>query len=244
MDRTRAHYERFPFVQGGGRRVRHWQRRLRPFLPDAVVRGAVVLDAGCGSGEIACGLADRGARVVAVDLTSAATRRTRAASPAAVICQADVLRLPLPDRSVDHTVSIGVLHHTPDCFAGLCELARVTRPGGSIVVLLYARLTPYHTLYSMTAPLRRRVPVTALDRAPGWWWRVVRLVVAAQVGRRLGDDQLKALIADQVFTPVATFHPAREISRWADALGLVVYRRKKLFLHANLVEFRCTGTAR
>ncbi|ROP35735.1 class I SAM-dependent methyltransferase [Saccharothrix texasensis] len=239
--RTQAHYERFPFVQGGERRVRHWVRRLRPFLPDAVLHGSTVLDAGCGSGEVSRGLFDRGAQVVAFDLTSTATGRTCLLNPGALVCQADVLHLPLPDGAVDHSVSVGVLHHTPDCLAGLRELARVTRPGGSIVVMLYARWTPYHAVYAATGPLRRRVEVTVLDRVPRWCWHVVRFIVAAQVGQRLGDEQLKGLVADQVWTPRATFCSARTIALWAAALGLVVHRRKPLFLHANLVELRHAG---
>ncbi len=240
---TRAHYECYPFVQGGRHRVRHWQRRLRPFLPDVAVSGAVVLDVGCGSGEISAGLAARGARIVGVDLTGAATRRTRALLPTALVCQANAVCLPFMDQAVDHSVSIGVLHHTPDCFAGLRELARVTKIGGSIVVMLYARWTPYHAVYTATRPLRRRFPVTVLDRVPRWCWQLVRLVVAIQVGQRLGDDQLKALIADQLWTPRATFHSARTIANWASTLNLAVHRRKRLFLHANIIELRHTEAA-
>jgi SAM-dependent methyltransferase len=236
LDRTRAHYELYPFVQGGDRRVRHWQRRLRPFLPDHCVEGAVLLDVGCGSGEITRGLVERGARVIALDLTTAATSRTRAVNPQALVCKGDALALPLPDNAVDHSVSVGVLHHTPDCFAALAELARVTRPGGLIVVMLYARWTPYHAIYSATAVLRKRVPVTVLERWPHWIWGLARIVVAAQVGQRLPDRQLKALVADQIWNPTVGFHSARAIRQRSRELDLVTRRRHALFLHANLIQ--------
>jgi ubiquinone/menaquinone biosynthesis C-methylase UbiE len=241
---TRAHYEVFPFVQGGERRVRHWQRRLRPFLPDAALRESVVLEVGCGSGEATRGLIDRGAQVIAVDLTDTAVQRTQLLNPEAMVFQANALCLPLPDSSVDHSVSIGVLHHTADCFAGLAELARVTRPGGSIVVMLYARWTLYHAVYVAAAPLRRHVPVTALRRVPHWCWHIMRVVVAAQVGQWRADTQLASLLADQLWTPRATFHSARMIARWAATLDLTVHRRKRLYLHANLVELRRSESER
>lgn len=230
--RTRRHYEGHPFVEGGARRVAHWTRRMRGPLPDRLLAGTTVLDVGCGSAEIALGLAERGARPVCLDLTArAAARARRRGLPA---CQANALALPFRAGTFDHAVSIGVLHHTPDTPAGLSEIVRVTRPGGRIVVLLYARWTPYHAIYTLAAPLRRRVPVERLDRMPRWFLAVMRLVVACQVGQRLGDAQLRRLLADQLWTPRASFHSCREIRRWAAELRLTEVRRHVLLCHGNI----------
>lgn len=55
---------------------------------------------------------------------------------------------------------------------------------------------------------------------------------------------MASLLADQLWTPRATFHSARMIARWAAAFGLTVHRRKRLYLHANLVELRRSGSER
>jgi SAM-dependent methyltransferase len=48
---------------------------------------------------------------------------------------ADATRLPLATGSVDHVVALDVLHHLAAPYAFFAEAARVTRPGGSIVLI-------------------------------------------------------------------------------------------------------------
>jgi demethylmenaquinone methyltransferase/2-methoxy-6-polyprenyl-1,4-benzoquinol methylase len=118
---------------------RHW-RRVAVAAADPQP-GQVVLDVAAGTGALAHALRDRGARVVALDL-SLAMLRTGAARPAAARLtwvNGDATRLPLPDASVDVvTIAFG-LRNLPDAAAGLRELARVTRPGGRLVVLEFTR---------------------------------------------------------------------------------------------------------
>ena len=105
----------------------------------------VVLDAGCGEGY-AAGLLDRawpGVRVVGVDYDAATTThaaRTHGGERAAYLRGA-LTALPLADCAVDVAVSLQVLEHiwTPGDYVR--ELARVTRPGGIVVVSTPNRLT-------------------------------------------------------------------------------------------------------
>ena len=94
-----------------------WRARLRRDLPDEIIKGRLVLDVGCGVGEVARGLGARGAQMTCVDLTHAALRRNRELHPEASLCQADALALPFRDETFDHSISIGVLHHTPELSA-------------------------------------------------------------------------------------------------------------------------------
>jgi demethylmenaquinone methyltransferase/2-methoxy-6-polyprenyl-1,4-benzoquinol methylase len=122
-------------------------RRWRKLVRDAIAPrpGEQVLDLAAGTATSSVPLAAAGASVVAADfsqgmLQQGARRLCDAASLPADVRQrirlvaADGLRLPFPDRSFDAvTISFG-LRNTADPARCLAELARVTRPGGRLVV--------------------------------------------------------------------------------------------------------------
>jgi demethylmenaquinone methyltransferase / 2-methoxy-6-polyprenyl-1,4-benzoquinol methylase len=111
--------------------------RWRRIAATAVVRpGDRVLDAACGTGDLA--LAARGAgaaEVVGVDFAPRMLERARRKSPAIEWVQGDILELPFADASFDAaTVGFGV-RNVADLERGLRELRRVLRPGGRLAVL-------------------------------------------------------------------------------------------------------------
>src|ERR1035437_972309 len=227
--RTRAHYEQFPFIQGGALRIQAWARRLQTNLPE-LIPGTAVLDVGCGSGEVAAACRSLSLEVCAVDLTAVAVTATHALN--VPVCQGDALHLPFLDHSVDHVVAIGVLHHTPDCAQALSEAARVSRC--TVIVLLYSKYTPYHLLYALAHPLRSRVDVSWLERVPKSMLLLARLSARMLTGQTLDDDQLRRVIADQFWTPQASFHTRREVVRWAGTLGLRLVRRRRHLGYSGL----------
>jgi demethylmenaquinone methyltransferase / 2-methoxy-6-polyprenyl-1,4-benzoquinol methylase len=120
---------------------RHWRRVAARAAQ--VGAGDVALDAAAGTGGLARELAAAGASVLAVDLSlrMLATGAAGHPHPAVRWCAGDALRLPLADASVD-AVTIGFgLRNLADAAAGLAEFARVTRPGGRLVVLEFSRPT-------------------------------------------------------------------------------------------------------
>jgi malonyl-CoA O-methyltransferase len=99
-------------------------RLVRPLLPD--LSGRLVADVAAGTGRWARFAADRGAHVIAVDFCP--EMLSRAPRPAVL---ADASRLPLATATVDVAICAFGLSYTEAC---LDELARITRPGGSVVV--------------------------------------------------------------------------------------------------------------
>jgi ubiquinone/menaquinone biosynthesis C-methylase UbiE len=102
---------------------------------------ARILDAGCGTGEIASRLAALfpNARVLGVDIIDAhldlARTRYAALAPRLTFEHQSVFELNEPDHSFDLTVCRHVLHAIPHADAVVRELARVTRPGGYLHIL-------------------------------------------------------------------------------------------------------------
>ncbi|MGX7732676.1 class I SAM-dependent methyltransferase [Rhodococcus sp. 2H158] len=103
-----------------------------------------VVEVGCGTGRLVHHLAGRGARVLGVD-RSAGMLAVAADRAAGRLLRADACRLPLPDDIADAAVTIAMLEFT-DPGAVLAELARITRPGGRIVVLTLNPTSPWGLL--------------------------------------------------------------------------------------------------
>jgi SAM-dependent methyltransferase len=110
-------------------------------LIDAVVAAAPgrVLEVGCGWGELAEWIArETGADVVAVDLSPRKVELARERGVDARL--ADVEELPFADETFDVVVAAWMLYHVPDLERGLAEIARVLRPGGTLVAATNSRL--------------------------------------------------------------------------------------------------------
>ena len=96
------------------------------------------LDAGTGTGALAFALAPLVREVVAVDMVPALLDEGRAragAAPNVTFVEGDITQLPFPDSSFDLTGSLMVLHHTERPEVAMAEMTRVTRLGGTLLVV-------------------------------------------------------------------------------------------------------------
>jgi ArsR family transcriptional regulator len=104
-----------------------------------VDEGSEVADVGTGTGFVAAGLSPRVKRVIGIDNASAMLRVARENLDSLGVSNAelavgDLARLPLADDSVDAAFANMVLHHAVTPVAMLEEMARIVRPGGTIVI--------------------------------------------------------------------------------------------------------------
>jgi demethylmenaquinone methyltransferase/2-methoxy-6-polyprenyl-1,4-benzoquinol methylase len=127
-------------------------RRWRRLTAEAVVRrGDAVLDACCGTGDLAVAARAAGGDVTGLDFSERMLERARRKAPDVRWVAGDVLALPFDDASFDAaTVGFGV-RNVEDLEAGLRELARVLRPGGRLGCLEITRprglLRPFFRLW-------------------------------------------------------------------------------------------------
>jgi demethylmenaquinone methyltransferase/2-methoxy-6-polyprenyl-1,4-benzoquinol methylase len=127
-------------------------RRWRRITAAAVVRpGYEVLDACCGTGDLAIACARAGGRVTGLDFSARMLERARVKAPGLEWLRGDVLELPFDDGSFDAvTVGFGV-RNVEDLERALAQLRRVLRPGGRVAILEITRprgpLAPFYRFW-------------------------------------------------------------------------------------------------
>jgi demethylmenaquinone methyltransferase/2-methoxy-6-polyprenyl-1,4-benzoquinol methylase len=138
-------------------------RRWRRLAAEAVVGpGDRVLDACCGTGDLALAAERAGGRVTGLDFSEAMLARAERKSSSVRWVRGDLLALPFPGASFD-AVTIGFgIRNVEDLEAGLGELLRVLRPGGRLACLEITRprgvLRPFFRLwFDRLVPLAGRL---------------------------------------------------------------------------------------
>ena len=138
---------------------RRWRRLA---VQEVVWPGDRVLDACCGTGDLAVEAERRGARVVGLDFSERMLERAQAKSGTIEWVRGDALALPFDEGGFDAaTVGFGV-RNLEDLAGGLGELRRVLRPGGKLAVLEITRprglLRPFFQLwFDVLVPLAGRI---------------------------------------------------------------------------------------
>lgn len=127
--------------------------------------GKMILDVGCGAGRFAEVALSYGARVVALDYSTAvdACRENLSPHPELDLVQGDIYHLPFKAESFDYVYCLGVLQHTPDVKRAFMALPDQVRPGGKLVIDVYPKLL-LNMLWPKywIRPLTKRMPEQSL----------------------------------------------------------------------------------
>ena len=148
FDGVSRRYDLTNTVLSGGQ-DRRWRRQTRRTVDAGP--GELVLDLAAGTGVSTAELATTGARAVACDfsLGMLAAGHQKGGRRLLPFIAGDALHLPFADESFDAvTISFG-LRNVADVGLALREMARVTRPGGKLVVCEFSRPTfaPFRWVY-------------------------------------------------------------------------------------------------
>ena len=249
--RTRAHYDAYPF-RFDQREVmaEKMEKRVMGAAIKAIAPGAVVLDVGAGACRVAHMVRAAGkGRAISIDLSRATLQGAAAHNPDPKI-NADNMHLPIRTGVADLVISNGVIMVTPDARASFMELARVTKPGGTLVVSVYDRRSWYYPMYryggALVRGLRTVVGDIGLKILLFPFFHAGILGLMAVVRRRpfwIPLDVGWNLFHDQFTTPHCTFHTAEEIAGWAAQAGLVCEEQRREAAN-QLITFRLRRPAR
>jgi SAM-dependent methyltransferase len=125
-----------------------WHAHKRAVAHDLIrrwTRPGRVLDVGAGTGRMLAELRKLGWRAAGVDGETEAAAFCRRRGVAVALAELGAGQLPFARGRFDLVLALDVLEHLPDDGAALKEMARVTRPGGIVLVSVpaYRRLFSY-----------------------------------------------------------------------------------------------------
>lgn len=227
-------------------------RRWTVHLAPEDWRGKSFLDVGCGMGRNSFWPLRYGARegcAVDIDERSLAQARRNLASFTSVeVMQASAYELPFAER-FNIVFSIGVIHHLEHPELALQRMVRAVKPGGRVLVWVYAR-EGNAWLLSVLDPLRRAL----LRRMPIAWvhhlslypavllWLLLRLRMRPNAYFRLlagfGFGHLRSIVFDQMLPRIAHYWPRGTVLELMEKAGLADIR----LAFVNQMSWSAIGT--
>ncbi len=195
-----------------GLRARASRSAFARLLDAAIPGDALVLEVGCGTGQLGLFLATADRTVVGADLARPSLELAFAAAARygadAHFVETDLRSPGLRRSAFDVVICSGVLHHTPDPRASFAAVARLVRPGGVLVVGLY------HAWARLPHRLRR-----ALFRLTG-----VAPFDPVLRARRSEPARREAWFRDQYLHPEEHRHTLGEVRGWFRENGVEYLR--------------------
>ena len=195
-----------------------------------------VLEIGLGQGADGEEIVRRGGIYSGVDLTDEAANRTRMRFtlknlPFERIEQASALSLPFEDDSFDIVFSHGVLHHIPDIRVAQKEIARVLKPDGKLVAMLYAK---WSLNFVLSIFIFRRLGLFAMFflgiKAGGIYGDHLSNAGKFGIWKYLSMDNFINVSTDGPFNPYSKVYGMTEVR--ADFQDFEVVKADKHFMYA------------
>lgn len=227
--------------------ARHfWFRGFREYVRPVLARAAAgraglrLIDCGCGTGDNLALLSPHG-RAFGFDLTAFGAEQARAREGRPAV-QADITRIPFASASFDVVASFDVLQCVPDDRAAVAEMARVLKPGGTMIVTVAAldMLSGDHA--EVWHEVRRYTPerVTTLMAASGlrlervsfMFASVFPLMLAVRLSQRLSRPYREVSKDSDITVPVA---PVNAVLSWLVKAEATLARRVQMPIGSSLL---------
>ncbi len=165
---ARRYYDDFSdsYERGRGQGYHRMIDDLEVQVTTPYARGASVLELGCGTGLILARVAEVAKEAVGIDLSEKMARRARDRGLDVHI--GSVCDLPFTDDRFDLTYSFKVLPHVTEIDTAVREAARVTRPGGHLLLEFYNPWSLRYLAKKVAGPQRIGDDRTEADISTRW----------------------------------------------------------------------------
>lgn len=233
-DETRAEYADF-FARYDAFRYAKEPHILKN-LDRIDLAGKRVLEIGLGQGADAEQIVRRSGIYSGADLTDESVKRVKMRFslhdlPFDRIEQASALDLPFDDNSFDIVFSHGVLHHIPEIKTAQAELARVLKPDGKLIVMLYAKWSLNYLVSIFAARRLGLLTMYGLGLKPtGIYSDHLSNAKKAGIWKYLAMDNFINVSTDGPFNPYSKVYDTTEIAK--DFADFEIVETHKEFMHA------------
>jgi len=119
----------------------YWRYRDAFFDEVVPAAGMRTIDIGCGEGRVSRDLAERGHRVVGLDLSETLARAAAEADPISAYAAGDAASLPFSHGAFDIAVAYNSIQNVLDLGGAVREAARVLAPGGRLCICMTHPMT-------------------------------------------------------------------------------------------------------
>lgn len=188
------------------------------------LKGKKVLDAGCGTGELALFMARSGAIVDGVDISDGSLKYARECAAKEGLKNITFTKKSLidgkfPENTYDVIVSHMVLHHTSDAEKAFKNIVKSLKSGGTVIIrlfFLWGRLSPFQK-----SPLWKLWVVKLLaGKSPD-----AKVKLAEKLFYKEGDEKSHGLdkytyLYDNYGVPQVTHHTYGQLLRWFRESGI------------------------
>lgn len=180
-------------------------------INNSIPMGAMVLDIGCGTGQLTNYLGMNYKRAIGCDISNTSLElgksfRDRYQIYNANFIQANIFNLPFKKESFELVICTGVLHHTKNAYEGFKKILKLVKPGGYILIGLY------NTYGRLVTRIRQHI-----FRITGFRPKYLDYFARNKLMEGL---KLRAWLLDQYNNPHETTHTIRELLAWYKESGV------------------------
>ncbi len=203
------------------------EKRFSDFIIECEIRdlnfeNKILLDAGCGNGQLTEYFSKQGLRSIGIDYSDSVFQaESNRNCPTVCFIKGDLQHLPFKDDFFDIVVSNGVLHHTPHTETTFYEVAHKVKQSGTLYIWLYSRKG------SLLWALKRRIfdflRIIVCRLSPNIQKLCVEVISQAIYifNKKVDFPSLRVAIFDSITPRWRYYHTPEDVSYWFYKAGFL-----------------------